>query len=120
MAQFDNKLASFLSHDVKIHRSSSYSVNDYGEVIPNTEAVIATTKMRIEPTKSKGLTTTVQGREVDVTHKGFAISTEDVQENDRIEIVSTSTEYLVLLVNPYYDESTLDHFELYLKEISRI
>lgn len=120
MSQFDNKLVSFLSHDVKIYRASTHSVNDYGEVIPNAETLIATTKMRIEPTKSKGLTTVVQGKEVDVTHKGFAKSAEDIQENDRVEVVSTNTEYLVLLCNPYYDESTLDHFELYLKEINRL
>ena len=120
MVQFNTQFTDFLSHDVKIMRSGAFSVNTWGEVIPNLESEVSTTKARIEPSRSKNLTTMLQGREVIVTHKGFFKSTEDISENDKVQIVSTNTEYLVLLVNPYYSEDELDHFEVFLKEIDNL
>ena len=118
--QFDNNLSTFLTHAVEIRRIGGFTVNDYGEVVPNAESLIATTTMRIEPARSKSLTTMLQGKEVLITHKGFAKSTEDVRENDRIKVVATNTEYIVGLVNAFYDEASLDHLELFLKEVDNL
>lgn len=118
--QFDTKFDSFLTHSVRIKRSGGYTINSWGEVIPDTEGIVATTTMRIEPSRSKNLTTMLQGKEVLITHKGFSKSTEDIQVNDIVEVISTGTEYLVVLVNSFYDEATFDHYELFLKEVSSL
>lgn len=120
VVQFNNEFDNFLSHSIKILRSNAFSVNTYGEVIPDLEAEVATTTARIEPARSKNLTTMLQGKEVIVTHKGFFKSNEDISENDKVKVISTNTEYLVLLVNPFYDESSLDHYEVFLKEIDNL
>lgn len=120
VVQFNVEFAEFLTHDVKVYRSGSYTVNSYGEVIPDALGLVATTKMRIEPARSKDLTTMVEGKEVIITHKGFAKSTEDVQINDTVEVVGTGVTYLIVLVNPYFDKDAFDHYELHLKRIDNL
>jgi hypothetical protein len=120
MVQFDTELVGFLDHDVKIYRSSSFTVNDYGEVILDALTLEGTTKMRIEPARSEVLTTMLQGKEVLITHKGFALSTEDIQIGDMVEVIATGVKYAAVLVNPYYDKDTLDHYEIFLKRVDNL
>lgn len=118
--QFSTQFDSFLSHSVEIRRENGFSVNTWGEIIPDASTLINSTTARIEPAKSKNLTTMLQGKEVIVTHKGFFKSTEDISENDVVKVISTNTEYLVLLVNNFYDEQTLDHREVFMKETDNL
>ena len=120
MVQFNDELDGFLDHSVKIYRSDNYSINTYGEVIPDTLSLKSTTTMRIEPARSERLTTMLQGQEVIITDKGFAKSTENIQIGDTVEDISTGAQYLVVLLNDYYDKASLDHFEVYLKQISNL
>lgn len=109
----------YLNLSATIWRSvGDVTINDYGEVCPTDPTQQASTKVRIDPLKGKGLTTAFQGQTVDVTNRIFALSNIDITEGDVIKISETSEQFEVLLIERLYGKTSLHHFQLLCRNIS--
>jgi len=103
----------YLNLTATIWRSvGDVTVNQYGEVCPTDPTQQATTKVRIDPLKGKGLTTAFQGQIVDVTNRIFALSNVDISEGDIIKIDGTFECYEILLIEKLYNKTSLHHFQI--------
>lgn len=102
----------FLNLSATVWRSTSHTVNIYGEVVPDDDTQEASTKVRIDPLKGKGLTTVFQGQTVDITNLIFAVSNLTINHGDLIKIDGTNEQYEVLLIERLYDKASLHHLEI--------
>ena len=102
----------FLNLDAKVYRSVGYTINIYGEVIPDDDTQQATTKVRVDPLKGKGLTTMFQGQIVDIHNRIFALSNLVIKHGDIIKIDSTGEQFEILLIEKLYDKTSLHHYEI--------
>ena len=102
----------FLNLSATVWRSTGYTVNVYGEVIPDDDTQEASTKVRIDPLKGEGLTTVFQGQTVDITNLIFAVSNLTINHGDIIKIDGTNEQYEVLLIERLYDKTSLHHLEI--------
>lgn len=108
----------YLNLTATIWRSvGDVTVNEYGEVCPTDPTQQASTKVRIDPLKGKGLTTAFQGQIVDVSNRIFALSNVDISEGDIIKIDGTSEQYEVLLIEKLYGKTLLHHFQLLCRRV---
>jgi len=107
----------FLNLDAKIYRAIGYSINEYGEVCPTDPTQQASTKVRIDPLKGKGLTTMFQGQIVDIQNRIFALSNVDISEGDIIKIDGTSEQYEILLIEKLYGKTSLHHFQIMARRV---
>ena len=104
--------ADFLNLTATVWRSTSFTVNIYGELLPDDDTQQATTKVRIDPLKGKGLTTMFQGQTIDITNKIFAVSNITINHGDILRIDVTNEQYEVLLIERLYDKASLHHLEI--------
>jgi len=103
----------FLNLTATIWRSvGDVTVNEYGEVCPTDHTQQASTKVRIDPLKGKGLMTAFQGQIVDITNRIFALSNIDISEGDIIKIDGTEEQYEILLIERLYGKTALHHFQI--------
>jgi len=102
----------YLNLSATIWRSVGHNINDYGEVCPSDPTSYASTKVRIDPLKGKGLTTMFHGQTVDIQNRIFALSNIDINEGDIIKIDGTSEQYEILLIEKLYGKTLLHHFQI--------
>ena len=107
----------FLNLNATIWRSVGHNINDYGEVCPIDPTSHASTKIRIDPLKGKGLTTMFHGQTVDIQNRIFALSNVDISEGDIIKIDGTFEQYEILLIERLYNKTSLNHFQLLCRRV---
>ena len=108
----------YLNLSATIWRSTGVAdINEYGEVCPTDPTSQASTKVRIDPLKGKGLTTAFYGQTVDITNRIFALSNVDISEGDIIKIDGTSEQFEVLLIERLYGKTSLHHFQIMARRV---
>lgn len=108
----------FLNLTATVWRSTSFTINIYGELLPDDDTLQVSTKVRIDPLKGKGLTTMFQGQTVDITNRIFAVSNITINHGDILKIDSTNEQYEVLLIERLYDKANLHHLEIMARNVS--
>lgn len=108
----------YLNLSATIWRSTgAVDINEYGEVCPTDPTSQASTKVRIDPLKGKGLTTAFYGQTVDITNRIFALSNVDIVEGDIIKIDGTYEQYEILLIEKLYNKTSLNHFQIMARRV---
>lgn len=107
----------FLNLSATIWRSIGFSINEYGEVLPIDDTQQASTKIRIDPYSSKGLTILFQGQVVEIQNKIFAESNVDIHYGDIIKVTGTNEQHQVLVIEKLYGKDSLHHYEILSRRI---
>ena len=105
----------FLNLTATVWRSTSFTINIYGELLPDDDTQQASTKVRVDPLKGKGLTTMFQGQIVDIHNRIFALSNLVIKHGDIIKIDSTGEQFEILLIEKLYDKTSLHHYEIMVR-----
>ena len=104
---------SLLNLTVEIWRSSTSTINEWGEVILDVAVKINDTVMRIQPARATDLAIEIQGKTTRITDKMFVKATEDIKLGDTIKVTGTSREYELVILGRQYGSSDLHHYEAY-------